>query len=213
MRIRPQPAPPPKRGFTVDLNACRDATIAHLEGLLGRLDASEPEAEANIEDPSTDASTGQLEAKSKREAKARELKVLRRSLAGLRARPRRSTHHFKMPGTIRLEAIRALFVSRDLEAGAGPRALLEQGLAYVGACWAHESLELETPWPTDPTPEALARYIEAVEEELLDHGYSEGELTDLADQVVRAVRGRQRDHEEAEKIAGFFGRTLGASST
>lgn len=76
----------------------------------------------------------------------------------------------------------------------------------VGASWAHETLELETPFPdAEPTHPKLAAYAIAVERELEDAGYHSRDLNTLGGAVLDALRARTQERVEAAQLADFSG--------
>lgn len=118
----------------------------------------------------------------------------------------REPHHFRIPPlSVVFRFTEALAAARDR----GRAAVLEACCAAIGACWRHETLELETPYPSESTDAALATYSQAVQLELADAGYSFREIMDLSTGVADRITDRiQRDFEvarEAEARANFSG--------
>jgi hypothetical protein len=183
------------RYFSVDFEALRaegnariDRAVTVTEALLAPLRTG-PEGETVAQARKRGRAMGEHEARLDR------LEVQRRALA---ARPKRDPLPMRIPIPSRIEAIVDFGAAR----GEGRRAQIEVGAVAIGACWYHRVLALESEWPTDPSPEALAAYGESVQGELLDR-YTEDEVADIGDAVVAKLASRQRDAVEASALVGF----------
>lgn len=198
MKPRAEALPEGKGGrfFSVDFEAIKREALERIDGVVSATEAIVEPLRANPERETLSQARTRGRVLAEHTARLARLETER---AGVLARPVRPPHWFRVPIPSRIEAMVEFRATR----GTGERASLEQGAIAIGACWYHQILAFEATWPVDPTPEALASYAEAIQEELADRGYSEAEITDLAAEVLRHLARRNRDHGEARKLVGF----------
>lgn len=134
----------------------------------------------------------------------------------------REPHHFKLPALSLMERVTDAYREQTDEDGRISHAYaIEAGSAFVGLCWHHETLELETPRPDAFDPASIAAYAWAVQEELSDAGYSIASQHGLAQTAWNHVQERFRSalseireaHERADFSSAPKVSPTGASSS